>query len=110
GAAAEGWAWFLLRTTLTRANPLRSALGQRLARDIEIGIHKRRFTTDDPVGTMVAAGGAILATMAVRLHGELGDDAPERAATAVLRLLGLPAPEARAVAGRPLRALAPLSR
>src|SRR5215813_4512647 len=109
-ATDEAWGWFLVRTTLTRANALRSALGQRLARDIEIGTRKRRFTTDDPVGTMVAAGGAILATMAVRLHGELGDDAPERAATAVLRLLGLPAREAHVVARRPLPAIVPLSR
>ena len=109
-ATDQAWGWFLVRTTLTRANALHSSLGQRLARDIEIGIRKRRFTTDDPVGTMVAAGGAILATMAVRLHGELGDDAPERAATAVLRLLGLPAREARAVARRPLPAIVPLSR
>jgi len=35
----------------------------------------------------------VLAIIAGRLHGEIGDDAPERAASVVLRLLGLPAKE-----------------
>ena len=109
-ATDEAWGWFLVRTVLARAARLRSTLGQRLARDIQIGITKRRFATDDPIGTMVAAGGAILAIVAARLRGELGDDAPERAATAVLTLLGLSAHEARAIARRPLPAIAPLSR
>ncbi len=109
-ATDEAWGWFLVRTALARADGLRSTLGQRLARDVQIGIAKGRFTTDDPIGAMVAAGGAILAIVAARLHGELGDDAPERAATAVLTLLGLPPREARAVARRPLPAIAPLSR
>ncbi len=37
-----------------------------------------------------------------RLHGEIGADAPERAAVVVLRLLGLPAKSASDVAHRPL--------
>ena len=111
GTAAndEAWGWFLVRTALARAGALRSALGRRLARDIRIGITKRRFVADDPIGVTVAAGGAILAMVAAQLHGELRNDAPERAAMVVLTLLGLPAREARAIARRPLPALEPLS-
>jgi hypothetical protein len=47
--------------------------------------------------------------VAARLHGELRADAPERAATVVLILLGLPAREARAIARRPLPPLEPPS-
>ncbi|HEV7731426.1 MAG TPA: TetR/AcrR family transcriptional regulator [Candidatus Binatia bacterium] len=109
-AADEAWGWFLVRTALTRANAQHSTLGQRLARDVQIGIAKHRFTTDDPTAAMIAAGGTMLAITAARLHGQLGDDAPERAATVILTLLGLPAREAHAIARRPLPPIAPLAR
>src|SRR3989442_13681195 len=105
-ASDEAWGWFLIRTALARANGLRRGLGQRLARDIRIGVEERRFKVDDPPAAMLAAGGAILAIIAARLHGEIGHDAPERAAALVLKLLGLPAGEARRVASRPLPAIA----
>jgi AcrR family transcriptional regulator len=50
---------------------------------------------DDPPATMLAAGGAILGIIAGRLQGEIGEDAPERAAAVVLRLLGVPSREGR---------------
>jgi AcrR family transcriptional regulator len=103
----EAWGWFLVRTALARTGGLRRGLGQRLARDIRIGIERRRFKLADPPAAMLGAGGAILALIAGRLHGQLGDDAPERAATVVLQLLGLPAREASQIANRPLPAIAP---
>src|SRR5262249_25984652 len=106
-ASDEAWGWFLVRTALARAGALRSVLGKRLARDIPIGITRPRVVAADPIGTTGAAGGAILAMVAARLHGELRADAPERAAAVVLTLLGLPAREARAIARRPLPALEP---
>jgi AcrR family transcriptional regulator len=105
-ASDEAWGWFLVRTALARAGGLRRGLGHRLARDIRIGINGRRFKVEDRVAAMLAAGGAILAIIAARLRGEIGDDAPERAAALVLRLLGLSAKEARQVATRPLPAIA----
>jgi hypothetical protein len=95
-----------VRTALARAGGLRRGLGRRLARDIRTGVAKRRFEVDDLPGVTLAAGGTILASIAGRLHGELGDDAPERTATTVLKLLGLPAREARRVAHRPLPPIA----
>ena len=104
-ASDEAWGWFLIRTALARAHGLRRGLGPRLARDIQRGIAARRFVVDDPVAAGLAAGGAILSVMAARLHGDLGDDAGERAAAVVLRLLGLSAAEADEVAQRPLKSI-----
>jgi AcrR family transcriptional regulator len=104
-ASDEAWGWFLVRTALARSGGLRAGLGRRLARDVRIGITRRRFKVDDPAVATLAAGGAILAVIAGRLHGDVGDDAGSRAAATVLRLLGLPAGEARRIAGRPLPTL-----
>ena len=104
-ASDEAWGWFLVRTALARANG-RRGLGQRLARDIRIGVERRRFKVEDPPAAMLAAGGAILGIIAGRLHGEIGADAPERAAAVVLKLLGLPAREASRIANRRLPAIA----
>ena len=105
-AADEAWGWFLIRTALARAGGMRRGLGERLARDVRIGVEQARFKVEDPVAATLAAGGAILAMIAGRLHGELGDDAPERAAAMVLTLLGLPPREARQLASRALPAIA----
>ena len=105
-AADEAWGWFLVRTALTRTGGLRGGLGARLARDIRIGLERGRFKANDPLAAMLAAGGAILAIIAGRLQGDIGDDAPERAATVVLSLVGLRAKEAAKIASRPLPAIA----
>ena len=101
-ASDDAWGWFLIRTALARAGTLRQGLGPRLARDIRIGVERRRFKVKDSLAATLAAGGAVLAIIAARLHREIGDDAPERAAAVVLELLGLPAAEASRVAKRPL--------
>ena len=105
-ASDEAWGWFLIRTALARGDSLRRGLGRRLARDVGTGVKARRFKVEDPLATMLAAGGAILAIIAGGLHDEIGDDAPERAAAVVLKLLGLPPKEASQVANRPLPAIA----
>lgn len=99
----ETWGWFLIRSGMSMP-VFRVGLVRRMARDIGIGVQAGRFQVDDVECSVLAAGGAVLAIIAARLRGELGSDAPERAAATVLRLLGLPAPEARDVAGRPLPA------
>jgi AcrR family transcriptional regulator len=98
------WGWFLVRTALARPDGLRTGLGRRLARDVKNGIAKRRFHVDDPIAAVFAVGGVILAFIAARLHGEIGADAPRRAATAVLQMLGVPANAASALVKRPLAA------
>ena len=104
-AADEAWGWFLVRTALTRMGGLRGGLGARLARDIRIGLERGRFEANDPLAVMLTAGGAILAIIAARLQGDIGEDAPERAATVVLSLAGLRAKEAAKIARRPLPAI-----
>ena len=101
-AEDETWGWFLLRTGLTRTDVVRRGLGRRIARDIAKGIAAGRFKVDDERAVVLAAGGVALAMIAGRLHGALGDDAPERGAHMVLQLLGLTAKDAAKVATRPL--------
>jgi AcrR family transcriptional regulator len=98
----EAWGWFLIRTGLTRTDGVKRGLGRRLARDIQIGIDARRFTAADPTAATIAAGGIVLSVIASHLHGTIGKDAPERAATMVLRLLGVAEREARQVSKRTL--------
>src|SRR5438552_73579 len=59
-------------------------------------------TITDPAEVVAASVRHVVDRASGRLHGEVGDDAPERAAAVVLRLLGLPAKEAERVANRPL--------
>jgi hypothetical protein len=73
---------------------------------IRSGSNAGPFETDDPLAAMLAAGGPILAIIAGRLKGDIGADAPERAATVVLSLVGLRAKEAAQIARRPLPAIA----
>jgi hypothetical protein len=74
--------------------------------DHPIGLERGRFEANDPLATMLAAGGAVLAIIAGRLQGDIGADAPERAATVVLSLVGLREKEAANIARRPLPAIA----
>src|SRR5690242_7456226 len=55
-ASDEAWGWFLVRTALARSGGLRAGLGGRLARDVRIGITRRRFKVDDPAVATLAAG------------------------------------------------------
>jgi len=98
----ETWGWFLLRTGLTRTDVIRRGLGRRMARDVAKGIAAGRFKVDDERAVVLAVGGVVLAMIAGRLHGALGDDAPERGAHMILQLLGLTAKDAARVATRPL--------
>jgi AcrR family transcriptional regulator len=93
--------WFLVHSGLS-AHQVRFGLGVRLARDIRLGVESGRFQVDDLEATMFAVGGTVLSIMAARLEGELESEAPERAATLALNLLGIPNPEAREIAHRPL--------
>ena len=93
--------WFLVHSGLS-AHQIRFGLGVRLARDIRLGVESGRFQVDDLEATLFAVGGAVLSIMAARLEGELESEAPERAATLALKLLGIPNPEAGEIAHRPL--------
>jgi hypothetical protein len=73
-----------------------------MARDIRLGIESGRLQADDLEATLFAVGGIVLSIMAARLDGKLESEAPERAAILALKLLGIPNPEAREIAHRPL--------
>ncbi|WP_433340629.1 TetR/AcrR family transcriptional regulator [Streptomyces sp. CA-253872] len=79
-------------------------LAPRARRDIELGIATGRFTDVDPLAAFTAVGGSLLALIDLRFTRP--DLPPDPTATTLaamtLRMLGLPAEEAREVAGRPL--------
>ena len=93
--------WFLVHSGLS-AHRMRLGLGVRMARDIRLGVESGRLQADDLEATLFAVGGIVLSIMAARLKGELESEAPERAAILALHLLGIPNPEAREIAHRPL--------
>jgi len=93
--------WFLVHSGVS-AHQMRLGLGVRMARDIRLGIESGRLQADDLEATLFAVGGIVLSIMAARLDGRLESEAPERAAILALNLLGIPNPEAREIAHRPL--------
>jgi AcrR family transcriptional regulator len=101
GCEDPAWGWFLIRASLPM-EALRVGLGRRLARDIRVGVESGRFRAGDVTHTTLAIAGATLSMLAARLQGEIGADAPEAAAAIALKLAGLPARRAAAIANRPL--------
>ena len=101
GTEDPTWGWFLLRSVLL-AQALRTGFGGRLMRDVGFGIEVGRFRASDVTQATLGIAGVTMSVLAARLHGELGADAPESAATVALKLVGLPARQAETVANRPL--------
>ena len=123
GRRDRTWALFLLRESLS-SRMLTRGLGARLLRDIEKGIDAERFNVDDALMAFLGLAGSVLAALSIEVqYGEGADSAlppelrrtvglpspelPERAATTMLRFLGVPPAEARRVARRPLAELEP---
>lgn len=94
------WSRFLVLTGFLVAP--RAGLVRRMARDVRLGIEARRFRANDVDGTVTAIAGTVLAFISADLNGDLRRAAPERAATIVLRLVGVSDPEARDIARRRL--------
>jgi AcrR family transcriptional regulator len=95
------WAWFVVRTSLYQEQ-MAAVHGHRLAVDLRRGVEQRRFPETDVRLLNHVIGGAVFGVMRAKLSGTLGPDADAELAAAVLRLVGLPAREAREVAWRPL--------
>lgn len=110
------WGKFLLREGYS-ARALSRGLGQFLLRDLMKGVSAKRFQAPDLLMAFISAGSLVLGAIAAdaesgSLRGPLGeplrklgltlDNLPERAATAVLVMLGIPAKEAAAIASLPL--------
>ena len=71
-------------------------------RDVRLGVDAGRFRAGDVTLATLGISGVTLSVLAARLHGELGAEAPETAAAIALKLVGLPARQAKAIATRPL--------
>ncbi|WP_049578451.1 TetR/AcrR family transcriptional regulator [Streptomyces sp. SBT349] len=96
-------------------------LAPRVLRDIERGLDAGRFAVDEPVVALSAACGALLGLIDLRLRdadgtgpggADPGGGAPgdgERMAALLLRMLGVPVPEADEIARRPLPGAPPRS-
>ncbi len=82
-------------------------LGPRALRDIGAGVDAGRFTVDDPKLALAVAAGALLGLGKLLQQEPERDDATaaDRVTEDVLRLLGLPAEEARQICKRPLPSL-----
>lgn len=88
---------FVLRTS-TVVDVAEAALGERGRRDILAGIRSGRFRAADLELTLTAVAGAAEAVIRRRLRGELAEHAEVGLVALVLRLLGVPEHEARAMA------------
>ena len=114
------WGQFLLREGLS-IRGLERGLGRRLLRDIQKGIAAGRFSAQDPLMSVLAVGGTVLAAIAADLQlmsAASSEDAalrvfaldrehlPERTAALLLRTLGLPAAKAERISRQPLPAVA----
>ncbi|WP_341921739.1 TetR/AcrR family transcriptional regulator [Hydrocarboniphaga effusa] len=106
------WGQFLVKEGLsTRA--LTRGLGARLARDIQRGIAKRRFSTPDPTMSLITLGAGVLGAIAAVLETQKPDSmlqslgldrgsVAERAAAMLLHGLGLSFDQADVIARLPL--------
>jgi AcrR family transcriptional regulator len=89
--------WFVLRSA-GLAEAAQAALGDRGRRDLARGRDAGRFRFDDLELTTTAIAGAAEAALRARLRGELPAGAELRLVELVLRLLDVPADEARSIA------------
>ncbi|ROP55898.1 TetR/AcrR family transcriptional regulator [Streptomyces sp. PanSC9] len=83
-------------------------LAPRALRDLEIGISSGRFDCADATTALTAVGGTLMSLVALRLaRPDLdGDEAASDLAEMALRMLGVPADDARELTRRPLPDLA----
>ncbi|MFE6412462.1 TetR/AcrR family transcriptional regulator [Streptomyces sp. NPDC057837] len=81
-----------------------NGLARRALRDVQVGIASGRFSSLDPTVALSALGGTLLSLVELRFaRPEVdGDETAVNLAEMVLRMLGLPADDAREVARRPL--------
>ncbi|MFE6456629.1 TetR/AcrR family transcriptional regulator [Streptomyces cinereoruber] len=82
-----------------------TGLGPRALRDLEVGKASGRFAITDARVALGAVGGIVLALIQLGATGDTDATAGEETAELVLRMLGLPAAEARELATKPLPAL-----
>ena len=100
------WGWFVLKSGVSLPDAP-AALLRRNLRDLQRGVDARRFIVTDVATAHAAVCGAIVGVIHAHLANMLSDDADQHLAAQVLRLLGIAADEAEAIARRPLPTVTP---
>lgn len=94
-------AWFIFRSGLPQQR-LVEGIGESGIRDVGRGIESGRFALANTGAASSILGGAMIGALSGRLEGVLDDADLDDAVEYLLRLLGVPAGEAREIAHRPL--------
>ena len=94
-------AWFIFRSGLPQQRLL-EGIGESGTRDVGRGIESGRFALANAEAASSLLGGAMIGALSGRLEGALDDADLDDAVEYLLRLLGVPAGEAREIAHRPL--------
>jgi AcrR family transcriptional regulator len=97
-------AWFVLRSGLPYERLL-DGIGESGTRDIAHGVAAGRFAVDNPAAGSTLLVGSSIAVISARVEGKLRDEDLDDAVEYALRLLGVPAVDARGIAHRPLPSL-----
>ncbi len=98
-------AWFIFRSGLPQQRLL-EGIGESGTRDVGRGIESGRFALANAEAARSVLGGAMIGALSGRLEGALDDADLDDAVEYLLRLLGVPAGEAREIAHGPLPPLA----
>lgn len=95
------WGWFVVRLGIAQEGLLK-ALGPRASRDIQFGVDSGRFTVDAVPLAAAMTFGALLAAMHSYLDNRSPEDPSQPYAENLLRMVGIPAEEARRISQLPL--------
>ena len=80
-------------------------IGESGTRDLARGVAAGRFSVDNHMAGSTLLVGSLIAVISARADGKLRDEDLDDAVEYALRLLGVPAVEARDIAHRPLPSL-----
>lgn len=114
------WGQFLIRTALANET-MQQGMGRYLLQDLQKGLLEQRFQSNDPLMTYVVVGSTVMGAISLQLNfpnqaapllltntasnsasNELQAELPERTASTILQILGLPTVEANEIARRAL--------
>ena len=94
-------AWFIFRSGLPQQRLL-EVIGESGDRDVSRGMETGRFALANQAAARSLLSGAVIGALSGQLEGTLDDGDLDDAVEYLLRLLGVPAAEAKDIAHRPL--------
>ena len=94
-------AWFIFRSGLPQQRLL-EVIGESGQRDVGRGLESGRFAIANQAAVRSLLSGAVIGALSGRLEGALDDVDLDDAVEYLLRLLGVPSPQAKEIAHRPL--------